>query len=170
MGQRHHWWYKIVEAERRGQKIKKKLDIDPVEAETVKLIVRLYLEGDEATGPLGVKQTTGWLNRHGYRTRRGSTFGVGPIHKILTNTCYSTGLWPYGKRDSRNGGQQDDERRASRQQRSIHNPLSVNSTSARPASTIASLPDRSHPLDTPVCADAEALGSACSHWLSPDFL
>lgn len=42
---------------------------------------------------------------HGYRTRRGSTFGVGPVHKILTNTCYSTGLWPYGKRDSRNGGQ-----------------------------------------------------------------
>jgi site-specific DNA recombinase len=99
--------YKIVEAERRGQKIKKKLDIDPVEAEMVKLIVRLYLEGDEATGPLGVKETTGWLNRHGYRTRRGSTFGVGPIHKILTNTCYSTGLWPYGKRDSRNGGQHD---------------------------------------------------------------
>ena len=57
--------YKIVEAERRGQKIKKKLDIDPVEAETAKLMVRLYLEGDEATGPLGVKETTVWLNRHG---------------------------------------------------------------------------------------------------------
>ena len=45
--------YKIVEAERRGQKIKKKLDIDLVEAETVRLIFRLYLEGDETTGPWG---------------------------------------------------------------------------------------------------------------------
>jgi hypothetical protein len=99
--------YKIVEAERRGQKIKKKLAIDAVEAETVKLIFRLYLEGDETTGPLGVKQTTSWLNSHGYRTRGGSTFGVGTVHKILTNACYATGLWPYGKRDSRNGGQHD---------------------------------------------------------------
>ena len=46
--------YKIVEAERRGQKVKKKLDLDPVEAETVRLIYRLYLEGDGTTGPLGV--------------------------------------------------------------------------------------------------------------------
>lgn len=90
--------YKIVEAERRGQKIKKKLDIDPVEAETIRLMFRLYLEGDGNTGPLGVKETTKWLNSHGYRTRRGSTFGVGPVHKILTNTCYATGLWVYGKR------------------------------------------------------------------------
>ena len=99
--------YKIIEAERRGQKIKKKLAIDAVEAETVKLIYAIYLEGAGTTGPLGVKETTSWLNSHGYRTRRGSTFGVGPVHKILTNSCYSTGLWLYGKRDSRNGGQHD---------------------------------------------------------------
>ena len=99
--------YKIVEAERRGQKIKKKLAIDAVEAETVKLIFSLYLEGDGTAGPLGVKQTTSWLNSHGHRTRGGSTFGVGTVHKILTNACYATGLWPYGKRDSRNGGQHD---------------------------------------------------------------
>jgi site-specific DNA recombinase len=37
--------YKIVEAERRGQKIKKKFDVDPVEAETIPLIYRLYLDG-----------------------------------------------------------------------------------------------------------------------------
>ena len=99
--------YKIVEAERRGQKIKKKLAIDDVEAETVRHIFKLYLEGDGTSGPLGVKETTKWLNSHGYRTRRGSNFGVGPVHKILTNACYATGLWPYGKRDSRNGGQHD---------------------------------------------------------------
>ncbi len=62
--------YKIVEAERRGQKIKKKLDIDPVEAEIVRLIFRLYLEGDGVGGPLGVKDVTSWLNNNGYRTRR----------------------------------------------------------------------------------------------------
>ncbi len=99
--------YKIIEAERRGQKIKKKLDVDAVDAETVKLIYRLYLEGDGTAGPLGVKDTTSWLNSHGYRTRRGATFGVGPVHNILTNPCYSTGLWPYGKRDSRSGGRHD---------------------------------------------------------------
>jgi DNA invertase Pin-like site-specific DNA recombinase len=35
--------YQIAEAERRGQKVKKRLVIDPVEAETVRLIFRLYL-------------------------------------------------------------------------------------------------------------------------------
>jgi hypothetical protein len=44
------------------------------------------------------------LNSHGYRTRRGSTFGVGPVHKILTNACYASGQWPYGQRNSREGG------------------------------------------------------------------
>jgi hypothetical protein len=71
------------------------------------LIFSLYLEGDGVTGPLGVKMTTSWLNSHGYRTRGGSTFGVGTVHKILTNACYAAGLWPYGKRDSRNGGRHD---------------------------------------------------------------
>lgn len=99
--------YKIVEAERRGQKIKKKLDIDAVEAETVRLMFKLYLEGDGKTGPLGVKETTKWLNSHGYRTRRGATFGVGPVHKILTNSCYATGQWPYGVRSSRDGRKYD---------------------------------------------------------------
>src|SRR5690606_3239907 len=49
--------YRIVEAERRGQKIKKKLEIDPVEREVIELIFRLYADGDPATGtpPLGVK-------------------------------------------------------------------------------------------------------------------
>jgi len=95
--------YRIVEAERRGSKIKKRLEIDPVEAELVHLIFRLYLEGDGKSGPLGVKDTTKWLNANGYRTRRGATFGVGPMHRILTNSCYATGKWPYGVRNSKTG-------------------------------------------------------------------
>jgi site-specific DNA recombinase len=99
--------YRIVEAERRGSKIKKRLDIDPVEAELVHLIFRLYSEGDAKSGPFGVKRTARWLNEHGYRTRRGSTFGVGPVHKILSNRSYATGKWPYGRRNSRTGAMHD---------------------------------------------------------------
>jgi site-specific DNA recombinase len=99
--------YRTVEAERRGSKIKKKLEIDPVEAELVRLMYRLYTSGDGTSGPLGVKGVTVWLNEHGYRTRKGSTFGVGPVHGILTNQCYATGKWPYGVRSSRTGQRHD---------------------------------------------------------------
>ena len=95
--------YRIVEAETRGSKIKKKLAVDPVDAETVRLMFRLYAEGDGITGPLGVKDVAKWLNEHGYRTRKGATFGIGPVHGILTNRCYATGKWPYGVRNARTG-------------------------------------------------------------------
>ncbi len=99
--------YRTYEAERRGSKIKKRLEIDPVEAETVRLIFRLYAEGDGITGPLGVKDTCCWLNAHGYRTRVGATFGVGPVHCILKNAGYATGKWPYGLRKARTGALND---------------------------------------------------------------
>ena len=95
--------YKIVEAETRGAKIKKKLAVEPVDAETVRLMFRLYAEGDGATGPLGIKDVAKWLNERGYRTRKGATFGIGPVHGILTNRCYATGKWPYGVRNSKTG-------------------------------------------------------------------
>jgi DNA invertase Pin-like site-specific DNA recombinase len=44
--------YKLVEAERRGAKIKKRLAIDPVEVDTVRLIYKLYLNGDGQSGAL----------------------------------------------------------------------------------------------------------------------
>ena len=99
--------YRVVAAERRGSKVKKRLEIDPVEAELVRLIFRLYAEGDGRSGPLGVKETTKWLNQHGHRTRGGSTFGVGPLHRILRSGYYATGKWPYGRRNSRTGGLHD---------------------------------------------------------------
>ena len=95
--------YKIVEAETRGAKIKKKLAVDPVDAETVRLMSRLYAEGDGKTGPMGIKDVAKWLNERGYRTRKGATFGIGPVHGILTNRCYATGKWPYGVRNSKTG-------------------------------------------------------------------
>ncbi len=94
--------YRIVEAERRGQKIKKRLEIDPVEKETVELIFRLYADGDlgTATPPLGLKGICTWLNSHGYQTKRGGAFGIGPLHLILTNTAY-VGRWKYNVRSSK---------------------------------------------------------------------
>jgi site-specific DNA recombinase len=100
--------YKLVEAEKRGTKIKKKLDLDPVEAETVRLIFKLYLHGDGNSGALGVKEVVKWLNRNGYRTRRGETFGVASVHKILTNTVY-IGQWKFNQSSSRTRQRKPDE-------------------------------------------------------------
>ena len=99
--------YRVIEAERRGSKIKKKLELDPVEAELVRLIFQLYTEGDGTSRPLGIKDTTKWLNERGYRTRLGSTFGVGSVHKILTHAYYATGKWPYGVKNARTGNLND---------------------------------------------------------------
>ena len=94
--------YKLIEAERRGAKIKKKLAVDPVEAETVRLIFKLYLFGDGSSGALGVKEIVKWLNGRGYRTRRGNSFGVGQVHKLLTNTIY-IGRWKFNQASSKTG-------------------------------------------------------------------
>ncbi|HEX2337634.1 MAG TPA: recombinase family protein, partial [Hyphomicrobiaceae bacterium] len=100
--------YRLVEAEKRGTKIKKKLDVDSVEAETARLIFKLYLYGDGNSGALGVKEVVKWLNRNGYRTRRGQTFAVGSVHKILTNTVY-IGEWKFNKTSSRTRQRKPDE-------------------------------------------------------------
>jgi site-specific DNA recombinase len=100
--------YKLVEAEKRGTKIKKKLAVDPVEAETARLIFKLYLYGDGTSGALGVKEVVKWLNRTGYRTRRGETFGVASVHNILTNTVY-IGQWKFNKTSSRTRQRKPDD-------------------------------------------------------------
>lgn len=102
--------YVTVEAERRGAKIKKRLAVDPVEAETVRLIYRLYVDGDSATGtpPLGIKEAVKWLNGRGFTTKRGGTFGVGALHHILTNTAY-VGRWRYNVRNKATGEKRGEE-------------------------------------------------------------
>jgi site-specific DNA recombinase len=48
--------YRIVAAEQRGAKIKKKLEIDPIHADTVRLIYRLALTGDgQPTSSIKIK-------------------------------------------------------------------------------------------------------------------
>lgn len=92
--------YRTEEVEKRGARVKKQLAIDPVEAETIRMIFRLYRHGDGRTGPLGVKEITKRLNAAGHRTKRGARFGVGTLHGILTNTVY-VGEWVFNKRESK---------------------------------------------------------------------
>ncbi len=81
--------YRIVAAvDKRGSKTKKKLEIDPLHAETVRLIYRLFLEGDGVKGPMGVKAITCHLNERRIFTRDGGRWGLASIHQILTRTTY----------------------------------------------------------------------------------
>lgn len=80
--------YRAVAAEQRGAKIKKKLEIDPLHAETVRRIFRLALEGADGRGPIGVMAIACWLNENNIRTRYGGRWGKGMVHQVLTRTTY----------------------------------------------------------------------------------
>jgi site-specific DNA recombinase len=99
--------YRIVEAaEQHGHRTKKILEIDPIQAETVRLIFRLAREGDGVSGPMGVKSITKHLNVAGIRTRDGGRWGIGAVHKVLTRTTYvgrhrfNTRFWKTRQRKS----------------------------------------------------------------------
>ena len=51
--------YRLVEVERRGTKIKKKLDVDTLEAKCIRLIYKLYLYGDAPREPSASRR---WSN------------------------------------------------------------------------------------------------------------
>ena len=105
-GARPPFGYQAVEVERRGSRIKKKLAIDPVEAETVRLIFRLFLEGDGRSGPMGVKAIAVWLNTHGYPHARRRHLGPGPgprpadASRSMPAACAST-TWRRGRAAAR---------------------------------------------------------------------
>ncbi len=101
-GSRPSYGYRAVEVERRGARLKKKLAIDVVEAEVVRLAFRLVLDGIDDGGPMGVKAATSWLNEHGYRTRAGARWGIGTLHKLLTNTVYA-GRMVFNVTEARSG-------------------------------------------------------------------
>ena len=69
--------------------MKKKLAIDLVEAEQVWLMFKLFLEGDNGSGPMGIKTMVSWLNERGYHTHGGASWGVGQMYALLTNPAYS---------------------------------------------------------------------------------
>jgi site-specific DNA recombinase len=78
----------VVAAEQRGAKVKKKLDIDPLHANTVRQIYQLALEGDGTSDPMGVKSIASYLNGRGIFTRDGGRWGIGQIHRILARATY----------------------------------------------------------------------------------
>ena len=80
--------YRVVDAEQRGTKMKKKLEIDPLHADTVRLIFRLASEGDGTSGPMGVKNIVSYLNRNRMFTRSGGRWGIGQLHRVLTRRTY----------------------------------------------------------------------------------
>ncbi len=80
--------YRVVAAEQRGAKTKKKLEIDPLHADTVRLIYRLALEGDGTSGQMGVKNIVSYLNSRRIFTRDGGRWGIGQVHRILTRRTY----------------------------------------------------------------------------------
>lgn len=101
-GARPPYGYAAVEVEKRGARVKKQLAIDPVEAEIVRLMFRLLVGGDQGSGPMGVKAIANWLNARGHRTRTGATWGIGPIHAMLTNPVYA-GRMRFNSREGRTG-------------------------------------------------------------------
>ena len=80
--------YRVVAAEQRGAKIKKKLEIDPHHAETVRRAFQLALQGDGTSGPMGVNSIANYLNAKGILTRDGGRWGIGSLHRALTRPAY----------------------------------------------------------------------------------
>jgi site-specific DNA recombinase len=89
--------YRVAAAEQRGAKVKKKMEIDPLHADTVRLIYRLALEGDGTSGPMGVKNIAAYLNVHRIFTRDCGRWGIGQVHRILTRPTYA-GRHEFNKR------------------------------------------------------------------------
>ena len=86
-GSRPPFGYKIIAAEMRGARTKKKIEPDPTQFETLRLIFRLARIGD-GEGSMGVPQIAAYLNEHGLRTQIGGRWGVGAVHELLTRTTY----------------------------------------------------------------------------------
>ncbi|QNP42876.1 recombinase family protein [Sphingomonas daechungensis] len=93
--------YKVVIAERRGDKDKKVLALDEAEASVVRKIFSLYLEGDGSSGPMGIKKIVSWLNGRNY-TYRGKPFHVSNVDVVLRRTTYM-GTHYFNQKDSRSG-------------------------------------------------------------------
>jgi site-specific DNA recombinase len=94
--------YRSVVAEQRGKKLKKRLEIEPVEAETVRTIFKLYADGLDGSPALGIADLVRWLNERGFRTRLEARFGKGPVGAILRAKYYASGEFLHGQK-ARNG-------------------------------------------------------------------
>jgi site-specific DNA recombinase len=87
-GARPPFGYQVVTAEMRGARAKRKLAIDPTQAEVVRLMFQLAAFGDGESAPMGLRLVAQYLNSRGIRTGTGGRWGLGAVHQILTRTTY----------------------------------------------------------------------------------
>ena len=99
--------YRSFEAERRGNKSKRKLEINDDEAFVVRKIFELYLTGPAGSGPLGITRLASWMNENGFRYR-GKDFHISNVGALLRNTAY-IGVAYYNKRDSKANSERPEE-------------------------------------------------------------
>ena len=92
--------YRVVDADRRGDKVKRTLEVYEPEAKMVRQLFTLYLAGDGKTGPLGIKKITSYLNGHGKTRRNGKRYDIKFVHEALRNTAY-IGKHFFNRKDSR---------------------------------------------------------------------
>ncbi|MCC6483191.1 MAG: recombinase family protein [Sphingomonadaceae bacterium] len=86
-GSRPPFGYRIIAAEQRGTRTKKKIEPDPAQIDTVRLMFRLARVGTD-DGPMGSRLIADYLNIRGIRTQTGGRWGVGAVHQILTRETY----------------------------------------------------------------------------------
>ena len=86
--------FRSVTVEMRGEKHKKKLELDEDEATVVRLMYDLSINGCGA-GPMGVRAIAQWLNERGYRLKQGK-FHNSNVADILSRT-HNIGFYKDGK-------------------------------------------------------------------------
>ncbi len=85
--------YRTETAEVRGDKLKKKLVTEPSEKVLVERIFTLCTEGQDGSGPMGIKTIATTMNARGDRTRDNKRFTKSAIEKILKNEIYIGVRW-----------------------------------------------------------------------------
>jgi site-specific DNA recombinase len=97
-GARTPFGYRVVDAVKTGSKIRKKIEIEPLEELVVRRIFDLCLTG-RGSGPLGMKKIAAHLNDRGI-LRRGKTWTTSGIERVLKSETY-VGTCYFNKQDSR---------------------------------------------------------------------
>ncbi len=78
----------------------KRLEIEPHEAEAVRIIFQMFADGHGYTAIIN------YLNEHGYKTKRGQIFGKNSLYEILNNEKY-TGVFVFNKAASKADGKRN---------------------------------------------------------------
>jgi site-specific DNA recombinase len=91
--------FRAVAAETRGQKVKKRAELHPDEADNIRLMFALANSGLTGADPMGVKAIAKELRRLNVRGRKGRFFSATTIHRMLHDTAY-IGELVWNKTDS----------------------------------------------------------------------